>query len=320
MFYCTPRCNKGSNSTLYVVTAITNPCRYASRYDLYKKFAKMVEDAGAVLITVEAAFGNRPHVITEPNNSAHVQLRTNSEIWHKENCLNLGIERLPQDWEYVAWVDADVQFADPNWVNETLNQLQHYDVVQMFSKAQDLAPNHEPFQMHNGFMYSYINSLQKDKKDYTSWHPGFAWAARRSAIDHLGGLIDVAILGAGDRHMAHALIGRVRQTIHSKLSQAYAKELILWEERAEKHIRRNVGYVPGLLLHHWHGKKRDRKYADRWKIIIDNDYDPHLDLKEDWQGLWQLTDRNFKLRDDIRAYFRARNEDSIDLDDRDIKM
>jgi hypothetical protein len=94
----------------------------------------------------------------------------------------------------------------------------------------------------------------------------------------------------------------------------------MWENRAEKHIRRNVGYVPGLLLHHWHGKKRDRKYADRWKIIIDNDYDPHYDLKEDWQGLWQLTDRSFKLRDDIRAYFRSRNEDSIDLDDRDIKM
>ena len=124
----------------------------------------------------------------------------------------------------------------------------------------------------------------------------------------------MAILGAGDRHMAHALIGTVKKTIHSKLSQAYAQDLIMWESRAEKHIKRNVGYVPGLLLHHWHGKKRDRRYADRWKIIINNNYDPRLDLKEDWQGLWQLTDRNFKLRDEIRAYFRARNEDSIDLD------
>jgi glycosyltransferase involved in cell wall biosynthesis len=280
----------------------------------------MVENAGAVLITVEAAFGNRPHAITEANNPHHLQLRTNTEIWHKENLINLGIERLPQDWEYVAWIDADIQFADPNWVNETLNQLQHYDVVQMFSKAQDLGPRHEPFQVHNGFMYSYLNSLCDNTKDYSQWHPGFAWAARRSAINALGGLIDIAILGAGDRHMAHALIGTVKKTIHSKLNQAYAKELILWENRAERYIRRNVGYVPGLILHYWHGKKRDRRYADRWKIIIDNNYNPHIDLKEDWQGLWQLTEHNFKLRDDIRAYFRSRNEDSIDLDDREVRI
>lgn len=320
MHFCTPLDKTGNNSKLYVVTAITNPCRYASRYNLYKEFAKMCADSNVELITVEAAFGNRNWEVTQTNNPNHVQLRTQHELWHKENCLNLGIERLPQDWEYVAWIDADVKFARPDWANETLNQLQHYDVVQMFSKAVDLNPNYEPFQMHNGFMYNYINSQQADRKNYSAWHPGFAWAIRRNALDHLGRLIDVAILGAGDRHMAHALIGDVKQTIHSKLSQAYAQNLIRWENRAEKFIRRNVGYVPGLLLHYWHGKKRDRKYADRWKIIIENNYDPLLDLKKDWQGLWQLTDRNFKLRDDIRAYFRARHEDSIDLAEQDVKM
>jgi hypothetical protein len=319
MFYCTPTDSQGRNSTLYVVTIITNPCRYRSRYDLYAKFAKMVADAGAQLITVEAAFGNRPHVVTQPGNPNHVQLRTTTEIWHKENMINLGAQRLPLDWQYMAWVDADVAFANPDWANETLNQLQHYHVVQMFSQAQDLGPNHEPFQKHKGFVYSYLQGLHANK-DYSNWHPGFAWAARREAIDALGGLIDFAILGAADRHMAFGLIGKMESTIHSSLESAYADQLRIWEKRAELYIRRNIGYVPGLLLHNWHGKKRDRRYRERWSILIKNQYDPMLDLKRDWQGLWQLTERNFKLRDDIRAYFRSRNEDSIDLEESEIRM
>lgn len=299
---------------LYVVTPIINPCRYNSRYKLYRDFEKMVNDSGAILHTVEVAFGNRPHIITEKDNPRHVQLRTSTEVWHKENMINLAIAELPVDWEYVAWIDADVSFARHDWVSETINQLQHYSVVQMFSVAHDLTPDHEAFQRHYGFAYSYWNNL-KGNKDYSNWHPGFAWAARRDAIDHLGGLIDYAILGAGDRHMAFGLIGRMKETIPSKMSGGYAQELLLWEERAEKNIRRNVGYVPGLLLHHWHGKKRDRRYRERWEILVSNNYDPDLDLKKDWQGLWQLSDRSMELRDDIRRYFRSRNEDSIDFDE-----
>lgn len=319
MFACSPHDPIKKPSTLYVVTAVSNPCRYSSRYHLYEQFAKMVADSGAVLVTVEAAFGNRPFVVTDSNNVNHVQLRTSHELWHKENMLNLGIQRFPEDWEYVAWIDADVHFARPDWARETLNQLQHYHVVQMFSKAQDLDPNCEPFQQHIGFVYSYMHK-RLGSKDYSNWHPGFAWAARRQVVNDLGGLIDFAILGAADRHMAHSLIGRVEQTIHNGLTDNYKKWLRLWQARAEKYVKRNIGFVPGLLLHHWHGKKRDRRYAERWSILVNNHYDPLLDLKKDHQGLWQLTDHNLNLRDDLRGYFRARNEDSIDLDLNEYKL
>lgn len=308
-----------SAAKLYVVTPIINPIRYKSRYSLYLDFEKRVRDAGAELYTVEVAFGNRPHVITEACDPRDIQLRTYTELWHKENALNLAIARLPSDWEYVAWIDADVQFARPDWVQETIHQLQHYNFVQMFSVAQDLLPNNEPMAKHHGFVYSYLTG-RKHKHGYSDWHPGFAWAARRSALDHVGGLIDYAILGAADRHMAFGLIGKIECTIPCELRKgAYAQELRLWEARADKYINRNVGLVDGLLLHHWHGKKRDRFYQDRWKILVNNKYDPDLDLKRDTQGLYQLTNRNLKLRDDIRRYFRSRNEDSIDFDSNEVR-
>jgi hypothetical protein len=90
-----------------------------------------------------------------------------------------------------------------------------------------------------------------------------------------------------------------------------------FQERCEKSIRRDVGYMPGTVLHTWHGKKADRKYYDRWQILIKNDYRPYHDLKKNSYGLYQFhddhSDRFVKLRDQIRGYFRVRNEDSIDL-------
>jgi hypothetical protein len=54
-------------------------------------------------------------------------------------------------------------------------------------------------------------------------------------------------------------------------------------------------------------------YCDRWKILRDNDYDPSTDIVRDWQGVWQLAGNKPRLRDDIRAYFRTRNEDDPGL-------
>ena len=38
---------------LYVVTAISNPCRYRSRYNLCRAFEKHCADSGAILYIVE---------------------------------------------------------------------------------------------------------------------------------------------------------------------------------------------------------------------------------------------------------------------------
>ena len=312
---------------LHVVTCVSNPCRYRSRYDLYKKFEQHVLDHGAELYTVEMAFGHRPFVVTEPNNLHHIQVRSSTELWHKENMLNLAINRLPLGWRYVAWIDADVIFTRPDWVEETIHQLQHYQVVQMFSEAQDLSPDFMAINRHRGFMWGYANGgIDLDNNSfYEHFHPGFAWAARKEAMDHVGGLIDWAILGSGDRHMACALIGKVENSLDKfiggpgadKLTVGYWSALQRWQAQAEMYIRRNVGYVPGMILHHWHGSKRDRRYRSRWQILVKHNFDPVKDLKKDAQGLWQLVDhgdlRSIAMRDDIRNYFRGRNEDSIDV-------
>jgi len=315
---------------LHVVTPIFNSRRFRSRWALYEKFAKHVRDAGAILHTVELAFGDRALAVTDPQNPAHVQLRTGHdrvghELWFKENLVNLGIQRLPADWRYAAWIDADVQFARPDWVGETLHQLQQHHVVQMFSEAHQLSAEFETVQRYWGFAHCHQHRDDvpplggKAAGDYYTcgrggagyWHPGFAWAARRDALDHLGGLVDWAILGGADLFMAHALVGTLDgRRMPRSLGATGVRWLREWQGRAERHVGRNIGCVPGLLLHHWHGRRADRAYKDRGQILVDAGFDPELDLKRDCQGVWQLTDRSPGLRDGLRRYFQERNEDA----------
>lgn len=316
----------GAHSELYVISVISNPVRFKSRYELYRKFQARMQQAGIKLITVEQAFGDRPFVVTQPNNHYHIQVRSFEELWHKENMINLGIQALTEthpDWQYVAWIDADVFPAGnvEDWCTETVQQLQHFMVVQMWTNAIDLGPMGETLETHTSFAKQYMDEKPycygQNGSYYERWHPGYAWAARREAVDGVGQLIDTAILGAGDNHMAHALVGMMDLSMAKGLHPNYVAHLSRWGERAERFIRRDVGVVGQTILHEWHGKKASRGYHSRWQILVNNEFQPDQDLKRDSYGLWQLVDhgdvRSIKLRDQIRKYFRSRNEDSIDV-------
>jgi hypothetical protein len=84
-----------------------------------------------------------------------------------------------------------------------------------------------------------------------------------------------------------------------------------WQNRCDEYIKRDVGYVDGLILHHYHGKKANRGYSSRWKILVDHQFDPEKDIYPDSTGLLQLRDKNIAQRDAIRKYFRSRHEDDI---------
>jgi hypothetical protein len=146
---------KPVSAPLYVITAIQNPARTRVRYELYRAFEKHMADSGAILYTVELALRDRHFEVTDPVNPCHLQLRSPHQMWHKENLLNILMRRLPEDWEYVAWIDADIVFQRPDWAVETVHLLQHYKIIQLFSHAIDLGPRFEPIKTFQSFMSSF---------------------------------------------------------------------------------------------------------------------------------------------------------------------
>lgn len=315
-------------SKFHIITMIMNPIRFESRHRIYHEWMEVMKHSGANIVTCELAFGNRPFMVTNKDNPNHVQLRSLDEVWLKENALNCTINYITQTWpdaREFAWIDADVfpMRTARDWIDETWHALQHYHFVQMFEYAMNLDPN---YNTHGGKQASFLSAYVKsgyipptpegDWYYYKHGHPGYAWAATREALDWTGGLFDLGILGAGDRHMALALIHMVEHSFPHDITSGYVTELLRWQNRCKQYIKKDVGFVPGTIAHQWHGDKKFRRYKDRWRILADQKYDPRVDLRRDTHGLFQLEvdvgdERQMRLRDLLRTYFRERNEDAI---------
>ena len=298
--------NEMIEKKLHVIIVISNPCQYRRRFQLAREFI-LRQEAHTEMYIVELAYGAGEFHVTDPENPKHLQVRTYTPpLWHKENLINMGVKHLlPKGWKSFAWIDADIEFESPTWAQDALRILNgSQDIVQLWSHAVDMDDNENTMKVFEGFGYQYTKDREFGK---TLWHPGFAWAMNRRAYEKLGGLYELSILGAGDHNMALSLIGKGQKSINVGATPEYKKSILQFETRA-RGLR--LGYVPGVIRHYFHGTKKNRRYAERWSILVKNKYDPTKHMKKNPQGLLVPTDTcPPKLLEDIMKYFKQRNED-----------
>lgn len=321
--------------TLHLAVCYSNPFRWRTRRELANDCIRHLRGAANVRLYVgELAYGDRPFEITDPSQDARdLQLRTNHELFHKENILNRIIQTFPAGWKYGAYIDADFHLTRHDWALETIQQLQHYDFVQPFSSYSDLTSEHVPMRVNTGFAFNYIQNGYKlpdgyanggwKKLGYDSYGSaggvrgvgatGGMWAFRKEAFDSVGGLLDTCILGHGDWFMAFGLAGEEAPDMHvDGYTADYRAQIASWQRNAAK-LKKNIGYVDGFAVHQFHGSKVRRAYSHRDLILVRNQFAPTTDLRADWQGIYQLTGDKPGLRDDIRRYFLSRTEDDPNL-------
>ena len=301
---------------LHVVAVRENPRRFAVPDRLYLDFEQHMLDSGVDLTVVECAFGERPFQLADRPHIRHVGVRARTMLWHKECLINIGVRHLPADWRYLAWIDTDVVFRRPDWAVETVHGLQHYKLLQPWDCCYDLGPNGGHMELHRSFGWVYttgrpiVQGPANHRAPYLFAHPGYAWAITRDAYVNVGGLIETAILGAGDHHMALASIGKAWDSIPGNIERAYAAPILRWQAEALRHINDRVGYTPGTIEHSFHGPKASRRYVDRWDVLIRNDFTPETDLKRNEFGVSELVGNKPRLTRDIETYFSQRDEDS----------
>ena len=123
----------------------------------------------------------------------------------------------------------------------------------------------------------------------------------------MGGLYENAILGSGDNIMMCSLLGQADKSVHLNNSQEYKQDIYDYQTRV-KNLR--FSYVPGVIRHYYHGSKVNRRYKERWQILVDHGYNPLIHIKKNKDGLLIPTDQcPAGLLVDILEYFKARNED-----------
>jgi len=292
---------------LYVILPYFNFCGFKRRRDLFIQFVERYAKTPGLRLVVVEAMG--PAALGPLQVHEHIRLTSDSRVWLKENLINLGVKALPKDWKYVAWIDADLEFLNRDWVQETIRGLQRADVIQLWRTAVNLGPHGEAIKVDKSFAYMFVGSgtdwVATDK--YGFWHPGYAWACTRAAFQKMGGLPDWAILGSGDRHLAMSLAGLGQTSCPGTIHENYKIMLKLYEKSLKNF---KVSWVDGTIIHYWHGSFTDRKYRERWDILVKNSFDPFEDIGYTDEGLVQLTQKGRRFEKYLDDYFMGRREDS----------
>jgi hypothetical protein len=228
--------------------------------------------------------------------------------------INLGVRQLlPQNWKSFAWIDADVEFLDDDWANKTLKLLTKYDVLQLYSECLFLDVNSDIAFVNISFAkdYSYENKFKPNRNavKFTNWNTGFCWAMTRNVWNNINGFYDKSIIGNGDTLFILSLLKESRYFLNKRKFNKEFKDSFLYYEKKNNMDDLKIGYVPTQIIHYFHGQLKNRNYINRCKLLIDYKFDPSIHLTYKNNILIPSNIFPIGLIDDIKKYFKERNED-----------
>lgn len=311
----------------WVITCYSNPLGFRTRRLNFRVFADTLRKQHGRLLVVEMTGPDGSFELDDRDFDV-IRLRGNGFIWQKERMLNIALSHLPAECRKVVWIDADVLFENPAWLEETSAALQHDVVVQPFDSCVRLPVGHMHFQGETqedtGIVPSFAAcfhsnpTLAVTERFRGHGHTGFAWAARRDFLDDCG-FYDACITGSGDHLMAHVFAGTLSsRCIPAMLGEdnPFARHFADWASATHRKCEGRLGLVPGRLLHLWHGSVANRRYAQKNQELGGLGFDPMRDIRLDANGVWEWDQASVELREWSEQCFRTRDEDA-ELADQD---
>ena len=306
---------------LWAITSYFNPASYESRNLNYRIFR---ERLSVPLIAVELARDPSRFELRPGDADVLVQIVGEDRLWQKERLLNVALDSLPQSCEFVAWIDCDVIFEDGRWAERACESLRALPLVQLFERFRELRPSssdpsdpREP--VGDGFSLAarlqavlgdarYLLNRRDGDEPRRDATVGFAWAAPREILDRHG-FYDACILGGGDKAMVSAAFGDFQSPLAIRSNELAGDHYLSWARGLFDAVRGKIGYVPGTLLHLWHGRSLDRGYYRRYADFQRFGFDPNVHIELDPRGGWCWASPPAGMREYVRDYFESRQED-----------
>lgn len=295
-------------SRLCVITCHYNWANFDMPVRNLHRFMRQMDRYRVPVFGVELYLkGHVPEMSDRPNWRC-IEVSEKAILWQKEALLNMAEKMVPKGYDVIAAIDADVEFSNPNWEADTLRAMQFHPVVQLFGTAK--------WTDRRGRIIRQRGAVTKNGLDMDKWttHPGFAWAFTREFWRQMGGWYDVAPMGAGDTLLCVALQKQPlpdiwREHAYSYLGPQNHAHFDRWVAKVKKAIQGHAyGYVPGDLIHEWHGDLVNRRYAERAKWIEGYNIKRHVRMTKAGYLEWTFF-APAKLRKDMVNYFSLRDED-----------
>jgi hypothetical protein len=303
---------------LWSITSYFNPRRYSTKRANYHLFRQHL---ATPLLTVELSFESEFELRSDDADHL-VQLRGGDVLWQKERLLNVALDLLPMDCEAVAWLDADIIFADPDWATAALGALEHRTLVQPFSDMLNLprgvslasAARFTPQRLavarwlkDSGMPADAIVEPGSAKR--FAIVPGRAWVARRELLVRHG-WYDTFVIGGGDKLLVLAALGQAqRATAAYLMNPRQEAHYLAWAMPFHADVRGHIDCVPGRLVHLWHGDFDNRLYSARYRGFSEFDFDPTTDIRLGENGCWCWNSDKPAMHEYVAEYFGRRDED-----------
>lgn len=303
---------------LCAITSYFNPVGYERKLRNYRAFRDHLD---VPLVTVELSHQGAFELA--PGDAERlIQIRGGDVMWQKERLLNLAMEHLPEECEYVAWLDCDIVFGRPDWPSAAIEQLRRDEICQLYRTVYHLGPAADgaaigraaAIQSHDSFGYAHSAGIVTKVNSVTSGVPntfkrGHAWCGKRDLLDRFG-IYDRNVIGGGDTTLAFAASAQWEEVIVFQcMGPGHAADYRQWSIGFHDATQGRVGYVDGDVFHLWHGDLMQRRYEQRYKILSAFGYDPATDIAFDTQGCWRWNSPKYAMHEKVSEYFEVRNED-----------
>lgn len=314
------RTQPSRSSPLWVLTTYFSFAHSQRRLANYHAFRARL---GAPLLTVEVSTSGE-FALQRTDAEILVQCARGSVLWQKERLLNHGLQFLPRDCRYVAWVDCDVWFSDPDWPEQTIAALESWPLVQMYRYVVYAPPAPQPTSFGAGTDWARQPGIAHGVADGKTFQDciqtvllrqpgtpstGMAWAARREWMA-THGWFDAAIIGGGDTALVGAAYGQPEIVAALHHMNAHQRAVYYpWAAQFHRGTRGRVAHLLGTLLHLWHGDLRDRQPGQRHVGLEPFAFDPLRDLVIAPSGAWRWATDKPDLHAYLMRYFASRRED-----------
>jgi hypothetical protein len=290
-----------------VLMAFYNPVPFKRILKNIRYITSCMEAVGIPVFVAECVFpGRRPQLP-----KADLVVHSSSYMFYKEQLLNLLEPKVPEQYTKLVFLDGDILFDAPDWLNQISVKLNHVDILQPFQEACWLTPDNTRIRNKKlSYAHAIVNGLTGQAGETHLYHPGFAWAMRRDIFRRLGGFYARSIVGNGDMMFTFNFF---TDSIPASFKRDHSVSDVItdgWLSYHAQFVR--VGPSLGVLgikaLHLFHGLTENRQYRTRYRDVgehLKGTWDEIVTMNPD--GLTEFRDP--RASEAVLRYFKGRNED-----------
>jgi hypothetical protein len=316
-----PELGEGRSKSIYITPACTdlavllvfyNPVGFKRILNNMLYVMNTLKEKKIPYFVAECVFNNKKPQIPD----ATLVVHSNSYMFYKEQLINNLEKLVPEKYTKLMIMDGDIIFDSPDWVDQVSMSLDTNDIIQPFDKACWLMPGNK---IIRSWKYSYAHALTKktpiDYQNIHQYHPGFAWAFKRSTFRQIGGLYANAIIGGGDMLFVFNFFVDEIPEYWYKDAMVTTLPIEAWPAYHAnfKKVAPKIGIVQIRALHLFHGLSANRQYRTRYQkfaALFDKPWDHYIVMNKD--NMTEFKDP--KYRELLLPYFKERKED-IPLDE-----